>query len=846
VKNFLRTLNSYLARRIGIYVILVSTLLSVFTSGLQIYTEFKREKNTVYEVLNQIEKTQVSNIAARVWVLDKAELTHTLNSLLELRAIKYVAVYEESELLASAVYNINKRTVVREYPLVYFANNMNNNIGHLVVKASLEEVYQHIFDRAVFIVLTNLIKTFIVAIFILFIFYKLVTRHISDISSFLLNENSASNNKSLSLNRNFRKEDELDQLVDSINAMKVKLRYQFDEIIQQKQHLSQTLNSIGDAVITTDIYGDITRMNPIAEKLTGWKNVEALGQSIKVVFPIIDATTQEEIENPIEQVIKNGNIINLSNHTTLLSKNGEQYQIADSAAPIKDDNGNILGMVLVFNDVTEQYELRRQAKLNEKKYKILATVAPVGLFYTDVNGSCLYVNEKWSDISGLSFDEALGNGWIAAIHPDDKDKVFTEWDNFSTNNHPFKLEYRFQHSEESKWVLGQAIAEEDDNGNVIGYVGTITDITERKEAEYALNRSQKMDALGKLTGGIAHDYNNMLGVILGYSELLESSLSDDEKLKKYVAEINAAALRGAKLTSKLLSFSRQKKSNSETIDLNEILRNSANMLQKTLTVNVKLTFDLFDNLDPIKVDVGDLENAVINLCINASHAMEGHGEIIIKTSDVIVDGSKYVCLRLSDTGCGITEEDLDKVFDPFFTTKGEQGTGLGLSQVYSFVERSHGRVDVSSILGEGTTFSLFFPVYNESTSTKEEAENVIESKSFSGKEKILIVDDEPQLLSLCEELLCRHGYDIYTAESGEQALKILDEESIELVLTDVIMPNMDGYELAKIIKNKFPTIKIQMVSGYTGDRDNNSDNTILTKPYQRETLLKTLRALLDS
>jgi len=851
MKNFFQTLNSNLARRLGFYVILASTLLSILTSGFQIYSEFKRERNTVYAELDQIEKTHLSNIAARLWVLDLDELNDTLSSLLELTSIRYVSVLEGDEIIASAGDSVDSNIIIRRHPLLYTANNISSNLGTLVVKASLDEVYQNVFNRAFLIISSNLIKTIFIAFFILFIFYVLVTRHLSDISNFLLRKHSQSNPDSLILNRNIRKNDELDHLVDSINKMQVTLKEQYDEIFQQQQYLSQTLNSIGDAVIATDVKGNVTQMNPVAQKLTGWSFEDAVGKSINTIFPIIHADTREIIENPVEKVIRTGNIIYLSNNTTLISKDGSEIQISDSAAPIKDDNGTILGMVLAFNDVTEQYELRKLARLNEKKYKMLATVAPVGLFYTDLEGKCLYVNEKWSEISGLSINEAIGDGWADAIHEDDKNMVFREWNRSAENETQFKMEYRFKNKDETKWVLGQALAKEDENGQVDGYVGTITDITERKDAENALNRTQKMDALGKLTGGVAHDYNNMLGVILGYAELLQDKVHNDKELSAYVHEIYEAGSRGAKLTKKLLSFSRQVKTDSEIVDINAIINDEKNMLEKTLTVSINLNLDLSNSLGLIDVDKADLENAIVNLCINARDAMDANGDLTIKTNNVNLDNREYVCLSISDTGCGINNADQDKVFDPFYTTKGDLGTGLGLSQVYGFVERSGGKVNIESKVGKGTCFHLLFPRCNDTSLSDATVDPKEVVKGNSGTESILVVDDELQLLDLVAATLGSKGYVVHTASDGNVALEILERESIDILLSDVVMPQMNGYELAKIVKEKYPNVKIQMASGFTdGQNKINKDeylhDNLLHKPYRLSDLLKRVRELLDS
>lgn len=852
MKTFFRKINSSLSRRIGVFVILASTLLSLFTSGYQIYIEYKREKGVVIDSFVQIEKTQLSNIASRVWVLDSDELNTSLTNLLELSGIRYAAVYENGELLASVGTDSDDNAINKKFNLVYILNNKQNQVGELIVEASLDQVYQRVIDRAILILLSNFFKTLVIAVLILFIVYKLVNRHLTAIADYVSDSQSLTEqeDKELSLSRTQRKEDELDHLVDAINRMQKNLRWQFAEINLQRQRITQTLNSIADAVISTDIKGMVIHMNPVAERLTGYASNDAIGLPVKKVFPVYD---DSENKNPLEPVIKDGKTFGLSDETTLVARTGQEFRVSHSAIPMRNQENMIVGVVVVFHDVTDQYRLRKELAINEKKYETLTTVAPVGIYYTDSKGQCLFVNEKWSEITGLSISQAKGNGWVNAIYPADKDKVFATWDNFVNNDEPFMLEYRFQSKDEIKWVLGQALSEEDENGNIIGYVGTITDITDRKTIEMALNRSQRMDALGKLTGGISHDYNNMLGVILGYSELLMAKLDTDSGLKEYVDEIYAAGSRGAKLTSKLLSFSRQRTTDSEVLDLNDVLNNERDMLEKTLTVSVNLIFDLDKNVWPIKTDMNDLENAIVNLCINASHAMEGNGDLCIATRNITLQNKDYVSLKITDNGCGISDEEKERIFDPFYTTKGDLGTGLGLSQIYGFVSRANGLIEVESEVGVGTSFILLFPKYsdpNAKRSDESTADNESSDEKHHGNETILVVDDELPLLNLCSEILNNYGYKVLTAESAKQALEILENESVDLLLSDVVMPVMNGYELVAIVKEKYPGLKIQMASGFTGDnleefKDNELHKNILHKPYRVASLLQRVRELLD-
>ncbi len=849
-----------IARQLIFYTILFSSVITLIITAIQLFNEFQLDVKGIHQKLEQIDISHKESITNSAWLSDRNQLQLILDGITELPDIVYSTVnLKDEEDIESG--HITKGDIIeKSLNLNFYYNEKNINIGKFVVVASLTDVYNRLINRLWVILLSNAIKTFFVALFIYFIFSQLVTRHLVKISEFAEGLNLLSDNKLLTLNRTAEKTNEFDTLVNSINNMQHRLNTQATELNQQKQYLSQTLNSIGDAVITTDTAGNVTRLNPVAERLTGWSSADACGKSVKMVFSIVNSSTQKPIENPIEKVLSTGETVFLSNHTMLISKDGSKYQIADSAAPILQEKGPLLGMVLVFNDVTEQYRLRQKIISSEKRYQTLAKVAPVGIYYTDRNGHCLYVNEKWSELTGISAEDAMGDGWIKGLHPDDREYIFAEWEKSTHLNIPFQLEYRFQHAEGSHWVFGQALAEYDENNNIIGYVGTITDITDRKNTESALRRAQKMDALGKLTGGIAHDYNNMLGVVLGYTELLQNSLGDQPKLLKYAREIQHAGERGSKLTRKLLAFSRQKASNASPLDLNQSIRNEQHMLEKTLTARIKLVLELEDELWTVKLDNSDLEDAILNLSINASHAIEGNGRLTIDTMNLHIadveaqtagiSAGDYVMLSMTDTGSGIDESVRDKIFDPFFSTKGEQGTGLGLSQVYGFVERSGGTIKVHSEAGQGTCIEMYFPrLLADPTDSKKPSAR--QKTDLQGTENILLVDDEPALLSLAEEILTQQGYTTYLANSARQALETLDRHPVDLIVSDVIMPEMDGYELAAIVQQKYPGIKIQLASGFSDERHKNNTcenlhQNLLYKPYTSDALLQQIRKLLDS
>ncbi len=392
-------------------------------------------------------------------------------------------------------------------------------------------------------------------------------------------------------------------------------------------------------------------------------------------------------------------------------------------------------------------------------------------------------------------------------------------------------------------------------GVSIGLIGISRDITLLREQEQQLRRSRKMDALGKLTSGVAHDYNNMLGIILGYAELLQGGVSGQEPLAGYAENILKAGKRGASLTRKLLTFSKSSPENVHSVNLNYAIQDSLQIIEKSLTVSVKVDLKLSKDLWPVRLDVEDFDNALLNICINAGHAMENGGHLQIATANktvapeeaarLTVTPGDYVTVLIADTGIGMDEETMGQVFDPFFSTKGALGTGLGLSQVYGFANRSNGTVKLNSTPGAGSTFTLYFPK-NASKQGEQTKESPLVSSEIRNGATILIVDDEELLGSLTKRILSQNGFlKLLTATSGKEALAILAKNRVDLLLTDIIMPEMDGHELATRAKKAHPEIKIIFISGYS-EEVKNSPIKKIQKPVEAKELLAQVSIVLSA
>ena len=393
----------------------------------------------------------------------------------------------------------------------------------------------------------------------------------------------------------------------------------------------------------------------------------------------------------------------------------------------------------------------------------------------------------------------------------------------------------------------------------------IHDVTERKLAEDALRRAQKMEAVGQLTGGIAHDFNNILSIVLGHLSLLERNDNYDEKSLQRIESIKIATQRAIDLTRQLLVFSRREADSLKLVDINQLVSEMDNLIIRSLTPEVEVEQVLDEGVWKTEIDPGDFKDALLNLTLNARDAMHGRGHLKIAVSNCVLDTKyckvnagvepgEYVQLTVSDTGIGITDEEMEHIFEPFFTTKEKgEGTGLGLSMVFGFVHRSGGSIKVSSERGVETTFKLYLPraQHASSDNSLEITDKEVLPKSI-GNESLLVVDDEKEIINIVTDILQAQGYKIYAASDGEQALKVLNQHpDINMLLSDVVMPGgINGYELAEQAQSRHSNIKVLLSSGYTAKALKSDDKksvqySLLKKPYKSHDLVKKVRAILD-
>lgn len=558
-----------------------------------------------------------------------------------------------------------------------------------------------------------------------------------------------------------------------------------------------------------------------------------------------------------------------------ITDNISTYGNYDQALPEAGDD-EIGSLYRSFSQMMAQIKLRiaeRQSaeytlKQSENKFRTLVQNAPVCIHEIDLEGRLTSMNNTGLKMMGFENELAiLGFVYLDVVCEEDRqnvEKLLSQALNGTANF----FEFQSISEKDTRYFSSSLVPIKDEHGQVQRLMGITVDITKNKLNEIALRRAQKMEAIGQLTGGIAHDFNNILGIIMGNLDLLKMTLKGNDEANILIGKARKGTLRAADITRHLLSFLRIEAIKTAPTNVNTIFENIDELIARSLTVSIEVKTQLSEDLWPVNVDSGDLEDAILNLSLNAKDAMPEGGTLIIETSNKRLDddyvtlnpGSskgEFVMISISDDGIGIPEDLIDKVLEPFFTTKElGAGTGLGLSMVYNFVKRTGGHIKIYSELGKGTTFNIFLP-RGGCVDKKDVNEVLLPTELPRGKETILIVDDEEALLDIATKNLQSLGYKVLTAANALLALNITENNNaVDLIFSDMIMPGgMDGYQLADTIHSKYPRIKILLTSGFTKTRDERLTddneymkklvNNRLHKPYGRSELAHTVRSVLD-
>ena len=618
----------------------------------------------------------------------------------------------------------------------------------------------------------------------------------------------------------------------------------------------------------------ITELNPAFGKQTGLSVRTSMGRSIRTLVPDVPLS----VIDAYALLLESGEASQMEIHIPTL----ENRWFEARARKIDKERFAVL-----FMDISERKAIEDAMRESEAHFRTLAQSLPNHVWTTDVDGKIEWFNDRLYAYAGVANGSMEGDEWFAIVHPDDVQPTVKAMRKAQESGDNYATELRLRrHDGEYRWHLARAVPITGRDGEPLRWLGTSTDIDDQKAAEAALGnlaatleervgertaeliktqdalrQSQKMESIGNLTGGIAHDFNNLLQVVSGNLQLLGNDVAGNERAERRVHNAMAGVTRGSKLASQLLAFGRRQPLAPKVVNVARLIRDLDDLLRRSLGEGIELETVIAGGLWNTLIDPGNVENALLNLALNARDAMNGQGQLTIEAGNATLDQDyayrypeatpgQYVMIAVSDTGCGMTPDIVEKVFEPFFTTKPEgRGTGLGLSMVYGFVKQSGGHVKIYSEPDHGTTIRMYLP-------RSAQAEDLlIDTESgpiVGGHETILVAEDDDAVRDTVVALLGELGYRVLKAKDAQGALTIIESGiGIDLLFTDVVMPgDLKSPELASRLRQRLPDLAILFTSGYAensivhgGRLDEGVE--LLSKPYTHETLARRLRQMLD-
>ena len=630
-------------------------------------------------------------------------------------------------------------------------------------------------------------------------------------------------------------------------------KHQFEVRLKESEAKYRSLfENSPDMIYLVDADNRLLEVNPAGLKLFGYSRREMLAISIEELY-----------QNPAERTAslsalrKNKFIIDFD--LKLKKKDGSPLQCLETAHMLMDKNGRITGFQGIIRDVSEKK--KREETLNLLQTAINSSSEAVMI--TDRDGNILYVNPTFEHISGYSAAEVLGqNPRLLNSGNQTKNFYHEMWDAILSGK-SWQGEFINKKKNGTFYNQRSSISPVLNDGETItNFVGIATDISKEKKLEEQLFQAVKMDSLGRLAGGIAHDFNNLLTIINGYAEMVLADV-EDEKIRENVQSIYSAGEKAARLTSQILAFSRKQIINPQVLNVNDVVQELQKMIRPILGENIALEINLAADLAPIRIDVSQLEQVIMNIVVNAHDAMPSGGKLLVESSNFFMDddfvsrnlGAKkgdYARLQISDTGVGMSAEIQKHVFEPFFTTKelGE-GTGLGLSTVYGIVKQNNGYVAIFSELGKGSHFSIYF-IKHDNAESKTTDDKTAKNKLFFAAKTVLLVEDDDTVRKLTKKILGVAGFHVLEAANGLMALRLVRESNkpIDLLLTDVVMPEMSGDVVAEKVLEIQPGIKILFTSGYPEKHisvlgELGRKVNFIHKPFTNKDLLEKIREILE-
>jgi two-component system, cell cycle sensor histidine kinase and response regulator CckA len=617
-------------------------------------------------------------------------------------------------------------------------------------------------------------------------------------------------------------------------------------LLESEERLRFAHKATNDVIWDWDIVNDLQRWNEAGTVVFGWTDIVESPQSAAWWVYRLHPDDRQRVDDGFFAAVEDPSKHHWQGEYRFLKANGEYAQVMDRGYIMRNEQGKAVRMIGAMLDITERKQAEDALRENQAKLETALASMTDAVFISDTDGRFVDFNDAFATFHRFK-DKAscaktlreypefievfMANGELAPL---EKWAVPRALRGETITNAEYSL--RRKDTGET-WVGSYSFGPiRDKDGMIVGSVVVGRDITEQKRAEEErvklqeqLNQAQKMEAVGRLAGGVAHDFNNQLGVIIGYAEMALRKIPPSDPLHEDLEEIRKAACRSTETTRQLLAFARKQTASPKVLDLNDSVSGLIKMLGRLIGEDIKLSLRLGNNLWPVRIDPSQIDQILANLAINARDAIDGVGKITIGTANLVLEESctteipdlvpgDYVLLTVSDNGCGMDEKTLKHVFEPFFTTKKVgSGTGLGLATVYGIVRQNDGYIHVSSTLGEGTTFEIYLPcVSSVAIESGSESQTI---PKHGNNQRILLVEDEESVLRLGKRMLEALGYRVVTAQAPEVAIQMVEEQGVEidLLITDVVMPGMNGKELEGRIREIRPDLKCLYMSGYTAD-----------------------------
>jgi two-component system, cell cycle sensor histidine kinase and response regulator CckA len=599
------------------------------------------------------------------------------------------------------------------------------------------------------------------------------------------------------------------------------------ELLDTEEKLRQSEEKFRLAFITSPDAINLNRfedglyidINEGFTSLTGYTREEAIGKTSLALNLWKNPADRQRL---VDMLTETGYVQNMEAQFVL--KNGQVKVGLMSARVLRINNENTL--LTITRDITDRKLVEEALRESERRFRDLSEMLPEAVFETDHHLNITYGNQRALDLYGYCRQEIGSLNGLDLVIPEDRARAVANLAMRMNGKDPGSVEYQGLKKDGSTFPVRFNANIILNKGQFAGLRGMLIDLTESKKAELEKARiesryrqAQKVEAIGRLAGGVAHDLNNILTPIIGYSELLRDGFSPNDQRRDYINQITRAGYGARDLVHQLLAFSRKQTLEYKPLNLNKVLTGFQKLLRRTIREDIEMTIALSPDIPTVDADIGQIEQIIMNLCVNAQDAMPGGGKLTLETSVAEPDDftGRHVFLTVSDNGCGMDNDTCEHIFEPFFSTKGEKGTGLGLATVYGIVKQHGGNIWVTSTSGMGTVFKVSLPV---SDKAPVEVPNIdIPLTDVKGAETILLVEDNEQVRQLADEILRRQGYSLIVAGNGVEALNRLASSNgpVDLLLTDVVMPDMNGKELFTRAADKHPGIKVLYMSGYSQD-----------------------------